>query len=72
MRHVIWMAEREENLRLIKWLTTLPYFFENKQDTENLFTILKEFESFTGLKLNIKKKNNPKTRSTTSLFPKRT
>ena len=34
--------------------TTL--FLKNKQDTENLFTILKDFESFTGLKLNVKKK----------------
>ena len=30
-------------------------FLKNKQDTENLFTLLKEFESYTGLKLNVQK-----------------
>ena len=50
------MAERAEKLKLINWLTTLPYFLKNKPDTENLFTILKEFERFTGLKLNVQKK----------------
>ena len=35
---------------------TILFLKNNKQNTENLFTILKEFESFTGLKLNVKKK----------------
>ena len=62
-----------EQLISIKWMTKLSYLKKKKrQTTNNSFTILKEFEGFTDLNLNVQQQQKKKTKqkSTTNVFSK--